>query len=70
MEKSVHMPLKEYEKMKREADFKKIPVEVGVFLGPNRSIIECNINIDMRELKLKICEQQGIDPSKSIVNFY
>lgn len=72
----VQLSIQDYEDLKQRAEQQDIPVSVGsqlVVWGEDGSIIEklpVQIKINMRELKLQICRQQGIDPESTVVEFY
>lgn len=71
MRSFVQLTMKEYEDLKEDAKGKRIKIESGVGVkGPDGKLLEANIKIDMRELKLQICRQQDIDPDVTTVNFY
>lgn len=71
MQSFVQLTMEEYEKLKESAKVKKIKIESGtVIQGSGGRLLEANIKIDMRELKLQICRQQGIDPEVTTVNFF
>lgn len=74
MESFVQISLKEYEKLKSES--KKIPVNItpGIMTtyGNNRvaASTPVKIKIDLKMLKLQICDQNSIHPVHSVIEFY
>lgn len=76
MEAFVQLSIEEYEDLKQRAEQQDIPVSIGSQLavwGGDGSLIEklpVEVKINMRELKLQICKQHGIDPENTVVEFY
>lgn len=70
MSSFVQLSLEEYERLRKRASQQDIPTDVRrIYLGESINA-KATIRIDMRKLKLQICEQNGIDPNNSIVEFY
>lgn len=74
MESFVQLSIKEYEDLKQRAERQDIPLHVEyVEMYADQDVkyrFPATININMRELKLQICRQHGIDPETSVVEFY
>ena len=76
MEAFVQLTLEDYEKLKNKAESHNISVNIlpQMILHDwdgrviEKSVVEVKIN--MRELKLQICKQNGIDPDNTVVEFY
>ena len=71
MESCVYLTIEEYEHLKKEARMGGIPVEhtrkeFKVSDGP---YVIHDVRINMKELKLRICEQLDISPNETI-HFY
>lgn len=79
MKSFVQLSIEEYEDLKEKANQKDIPIELEsvyagspVYVGtvPILTPSKTTVKINMRELKLQICRQNGIDPEKTTVEFY
>ena len=74
MEAFVQLSIKEYEQLKQRAEQQDIPVHVEheVMYADQqvRYRFPARVDINMRELKLQICKQNGIDPDNTVVEFY
>lgn len=76
MEAFVQLTLEDYEKLKTKAESQNISVNILPQMVLHdwdgrvieKSVVEVKIN--MRELKLQICKQHGIDPDNTVVEFY
>lgn len=74
MEAFVQLSIEEYEQLKQRAEQQDIPVHVEhaeVYADQQvRYRFPARIDINMLELKLQICKQNGIDPETTVVEFY
>ena len=74
MKSFVQLSLEEYEDLKQRAEQQDIPVQVKyeeLFANDKATFrFPAKIDINMRELKLQICRQYGIDPKDTVVEFY
>lgn len=73
MKSFIQLSIQEYESLKRQAERQDIPVKVLRSYADDYSNVVCpivhKVVIDMRELKLQVCKQQGVDPRET-VEFY
>ena len=79
MESFVQLSIEEYGDLKKRAEQQDIPVEVTEFnssrpvnFGGYAVSLKgiSRVDINMRELKLQICRQNGINPEKTTVHFH